>query len=72
MTSTALKFALNLAAAIVLFVAFRTLFGLIPALREPILSDWGGAELLALFLALYLTAIARRRLPLFRMRADQP
>ena len=71
MTSTALKFVLNLVAAIVLFLVFRTLFGLIPALQEPVLAGWGAAELMALFLALYLMAVARRRLPLFRMRADE-
>jgi hypothetical protein len=67
MTSTALKFALNLLAAIVLFVVLRALLGLVPVLSEPILSGWSAGEFLALFIALYLMAVARRRLAFFRI-----
>jgi len=65
-----LKFALNLVTAMVLFVVFRTVFGLVPTLQEPVMGEWGIGDVMALFGALYLVSMARRRLPLFQLRAE--
>ena len=61
-----LKFALNVIAAVALFLVFRPLLRLIPGFSEPLLSGWGAAEFLGMFAALFLLSAARRRLPILR------
>lgn len=67
-----LRFVLNVMAALVLFLVFRTLLNLIPGFSGPRLFDWSMAEFIGLFAALYLLAIARRRIPLLSLsRSDR-